>query len=267
MDHPSPGALRRAIRLKNAAIACCKPRPSCFTLLTAHDSTANTASIPEKSAKTSPPLRPVDMASKGLLSLLLPLSLLTTASCIQLCSAFQAPLNLRRRHHVNRQHSSSGAPTTSPRSSATSTPILLARNRPTIPGLNPARRLRGWFPRAGADSSRWGCGLGTELGSNASRRQGSQLQLSMAAAADGLSRAELSSGSSAAKSVNWPLWYVLPIAPYQRRKTLMEEVVPGKVGVWEALLVCLKSVQQYSCFRGCVGCDVVLVSGTVSGHV
>lgn len=36
-------------------------------------------------------------------------------------------------------------------------------------------------------------------------------------------------GGSAATSVNWPLWYVLPIAPYQRRKTLMEEIVPGKV--------------------------------------
>lgn len=31
------------------------------------------------------------------------------------------------------------------------------------------------------------------------------------------------------RSVNWPLWYVLPIAPYQRRKTLMKEIVPGKV--------------------------------------
>lgn len=31
------------------------------------------------------------------------------------------------------------------------------------------------------------------------------------------------------RSVNWPLWYVLPIAPYQKRKTIMEEIVPGKV--------------------------------------
>lgn len=37
-------------------------------------------------------------------------------------------------------------------------------------------------------------------------------------------------GSSPARSsVNWPLWYVLPIAPYQKRKTLVTEVVPGKV--------------------------------------
>lgn len=31
------------------------------------------------------------------------------------------------------------------------------------------------------------------------------------------------------RSVNWPLWYVLPIAPYQKRKTIMKEIVPGKV--------------------------------------
>lgn len=36
-------------------------------------------------------------------------------------------------------------------------------------------------------------------------------------------------GLSGASSVNWPLWYVLPIAPYQKRKTLMKEIVPGKV--------------------------------------
>lgn len=36
-------------------------------------------------------------------------------------------------------------------------------------------------------------------------------------------------GASRSRSLNWPLWYVLPIAPYQKRKTLMKEVVPGKV--------------------------------------
>lgn len=40
---------------------------------------------------------------------------------------------------------------------------------------------------------------------------------------------ESNSRGSAARSVNWPLWYVLPIAPYQKRKTLMTEIVPGKV--------------------------------------
>lgn len=34
-----------------------------------------------------------------------------------------------------------------------------------------------------------------------------------------------------ARSINWPLWYVLPIAPYQRRKTIMKEIVPGKVSL------------------------------------
>lgn len=36
-------------------------------------------------------------------------------------------------------------------------------------------------------------------------------------------------GPPGSRSVNWPLWYVLPIAPYQKRKTIMEEIVPGKV--------------------------------------
>ena len=37
------------------------------------------------------------------------------------------------------------------------------------------------------------------------------------------------SSSAGSTSVNWPLWYVLPIAPYQKRKTIMKEIVPGKV--------------------------------------
>ncbi|CAM9349344.1 unnamed protein product, partial [Ectocarpus sp. 6 AP-2014] len=37
------------------------------------------------------------------------------------------------------------------------------------------------------------------------------------------------------RSVNWPLWYVLPIAPYQKRKTLMKEIVPGKVWTFDQL--------------------------------
>lgn len=39
-----------------------------------------------------------------------------------------------------------------------------------------------------------------------------------------------STARTGARSVNWPLWYILPIAPYQKRKTIMTEVVPGKVG-------------------------------------
>lgn len=42
-------------------------------------------------------------------------------------------------------------------------------------------------------------------------------------------------GLSGASSVNWPLWYVLPIAPYQKRKTLMKEIVPGKVWTFDQL--------------------------------
>ena len=54
-------------------------------------------------------------------------------------------------------------------------------------------------------------------------------------------------GSSGAKSVNWPLWYVLPIAPYQRRKTLMEEIVPGKVRLAAGVGVKKRTVRRPTC--------------------
>lgn len=54
--------------------------------------------------------------------------------------------------------------------------------------------------------------------------------LSMAASATSTSTASSVAGLGGSRSVNWPLWYVLPIAPYQRRKTLVKEIVPGKVG-------------------------------------
>lgn len=74
-------------------------------------------------------------------------------------------------------------------------------------------------------------GVSDLVGSAAFNSQRSSTGIvAMTASAGGVSsRASHSAGMSGARSVNWPLWYVLPIAPYQKRKTLMKEIVPGKV--------------------------------------
>lgn len=58
-----------------------------------------------------------------------------------------------------------------------------------------------------------------------------------------------STARTGARSVNWPLWYILPIAPYQKRKTIMTEVVPGKVGghVSEDLLNLESAIKILQC--------------------
>lgn len=76
-------------------------------------------------------------------------------------------------------------------------------------------------------------------------REGSseQLQLSSAAvnrrallAAAGLSCATPMAAKASFEGAEWPLWRALPLAPYERRKTVMEEAIPGRVWTFEQLL-------------------------------
>lgn len=109
-------------------------------------------------------------------------------------------------------------------------PVVAHRRTP--PANNPATRAP-WLPGDGtAASGGWTAQFKRETGSRRhvnSRERTSHRLLSMASPTAAEKRAAPLVSSSAAKSVNWPLWYVLPIAPYQRRKTLMKEIVPGKV--------------------------------------
>lgn len=84
-----------------------------------------------------------------------------------------------------------------------------------------------WASTYGASSSHWSCGIERELDvdgllSTPARGQRTSQRLSMTSTG-------VAPSLTGPKSVNWPLWYVLPIAPYQRRKTIMKEIVPGKV--------------------------------------
>lgn len=102
---------------------------------------------------------------------------------------------------------------------------------------SPSRTPRTLWASGGFTASgSWGLGLATELDERRSvepRATKGQRLMAMKAAsparADTGAGPAVESNSSAARSVNWPLWYVLPIAPYQKRKTLMKEIVPGKV--------------------------------------
>lgn len=172
------------------------------------------------------------MLPKNLASLLLSLSLIASAKH-QLCDAFttcNAP------KHVNHARSPPRSPPSA--SSALSQQhhrhqyhhhpcTLRIRLRPST-----APALAAW-PSISSSTSTWASNIfNRELGGSTNAKiniRNSQIaRTATSTGADvGVGRAPVKSG---AKSVNWPLWYVLPIAPYQRRKTLMEEVVPGKVG-------------------------------------
>ncbi|CAM9587115.1 unnamed protein product, partial [Laminaria digitata] len=156
------------------------------------------------------------MSPKGLLSFLVPAWLFVTSRHCQ-CSAFLTSSHafltsstLLARHHHRRA--------TSPRT--TGTPAAAA-----------------WASRA-VVADKWAGRSERDLSSTAlvtSGRRGSR-RLLMAGASSGVSSTSggaSQAGSSGARSINWPLWYVLPIAPYQRRKTLMEEIVPGKVWTFD----------------------------------
>lgn len=139
---------------------------------------------------------------------------LVVAQLLHLCSAFTTT-TAHLRKHVN------------------SAVVAPAARYPSA--TNPASRAP-WASGGGTASVGWGCGLETELDDGRlikSRAAKSQRLLSMMAAspprAETVIPAPPAIDSSATRSVNWPLWYVLPIAPYQSRKTLMKEIVPGKV--------------------------------------
>lgn len=44
------------------------------------------------------------------------------------------------------------------------------------------------------------------------------------------------SARASMEGTEWPLWPALPLAPYGRRKTILREVVPGRVWTFEQLL-------------------------------
>lgn len=178
--------------------------------------------------------RALEMSSKGLLSFLVYVSLTATAQCNKR-SAFVASSNSICTSVPKHVNTAMTAPT-------------FARNHPAG---NPLR------PKTPA-SVAWGSGvrassnciprLEGQLGGRRLIKSGCRTsqRLVMKAAS---TKSELSGGGegsqapqNGARSVNWPLWYVLPIAPYQRRKTLMEEIVPGKVRTSILLLVwCMKA--------------------------
>lgn len=159
------------------------------------------------------------MSSNDIPTLLLRLSVVVATIQHQLyCGAFgvSAPSWLSSKLHVNIR---------SPPARASRPPSRYHHStEPRTIGTQPST---GW-PSAGyAPASGWSGPFFGDLGTNSvstNRGRGSQ-QVSMTAGVAGRSTS-ITAGS---RSVNWPLWYVLPIAPYQRRKTLMKEVVPGKV--------------------------------------
>lgn len=63
-----------------------------------------------------------------------------------------------------------------------------------------------------------------------SKHERSQLPLTMTSATT-LAASVSEAVERGGRSVNWPLWYILPIAPYQRRKTIMKEIIPDKVSI------------------------------------
>ncbi|CAM9992593.1 unnamed protein product [Pylaiella littoralis] len=145
---------------------------------------------------------------------------------LHLCSAFTTPTAA---HHL-RKHVNSA--------------IVAPARYPSA--TNPASRTP-WASGGVTASGIVGCELSTELdeGRLLKPRAGRSQRLLSTMAASTSTRANTgavpavesnnNSKGSAASSVNWPLWYVLPIAPYQRRKTLMTEIVPGKLWTFDQL--------------------------------
>lgn len=56
------------------------------------------------------------------------------------------------------------------------------------------------------------------------------------AAAAGTAATVPSAALASFEGADWPLWPALPLAPYSKRKTVMEEAVPGRVWSFEQLL-------------------------------
>lgn len=159
------------------------------------------------------------MSSNGIPTLLLRLSVVVATVQHQLyCGAFgvSAPSWLSSKLHVNIRSPPARASRLPSRYRHSAEPRKIARQSPT--GWSSA----GFSPASGWSGPFFG-GLGASVSTN--RCRGSLQELSMTAGVAGRPMS-ITAGS---RSVNWPLWYVLPIAPYQRRKTLMKEVVPGKV--------------------------------------
>ncbi len=129
--------------------------------------------------------------------------------CLDLSRAWTTPAAAALRKHVNNR------PVVARTGTITRTPI---RPTPKTPWAREGRA---------AASEGWGCRFERRVRDVGGVR--SVAPLSMAASATS-TRSEKTTSLGGNRSVNWPLWYVLPIAPYQRRKTLVKEIVPGKVG-------------------------------------
>lgn len=164
------------------------------------------------------------MSPKGLLSFLVPAWLFVTSRHCQ-CSAF-----------LTSSHALCTGLEKHQRQRSAMTASTLARHhhrRTTSPSTTGTPAAAAWASRA-VVADNWAGRSERDLSSTAlvtSGRRGSR-RLLKAGASSGVSSTSggaRQAGSSGARSINWPLWYVLPIAPYQRRKTLMEEIVPGKV--------------------------------------
>lgn len=119
---------------------------------------------------------------------------------------------------------------------------IVARTRTRTP-IRPTPK-KPWASGDGAAASEGGCRF--ERGVGGVRSVAPRL-MSMATSATS-TRSAKTTNLGGSRSVNWPLWYVLPIAPYQRRKTLVKEIVPGKVGFDLGLLMlCVLSTQVVDC--------------------
>ena len=164
------------------------------------------------------------MSTKGLLSFLLPAWLFATSHHFQ-CSAF-----------LTSSHSVCAGSEKHVNSAMTASTLSTNRHhhhRTASPSPAGATATAAWSSRA-IFSSEWAGRSERDLGSTAlvtSGRRSSRrlLMTGTSSSVSSASRGARQAGNSGARSINWPLWYVLPIAPYQRRKTLMEEIVPGKV--------------------------------------
>lgn len=165
------------------------------------------------------------MAPKSIPTLVLCLLIVVATIRHQLyCGAFSLSpsswLTSKHQHHVNVRSPPARASRLSSRHRHSADPRPLTGHSST-----------GW-PSAGfSPASGWSDRFEGELGASVSskRGRGSQLLSMTAGVARQATSIDSTASTAGSRSVNWPLWYVLPIAPYQRRKTLMEEVVPGKV--------------------------------------
>lgn len=159
------------------------------------------------------------MSPKGLLSLLVPVCLFAASRYGQ-CSAFLTASHsvcTGLQKHVN--------------SAMTASTLPINRHhhcRTTSPSPTGTAATAAWTSRYSVAGD-WACRSERDLGSTALVTSGRRGSRRLLMAGSSTSAGARQAGSSGARSINWPLWYVLPIAPYQRRKTLMEEIVPGKV--------------------------------------